>query len=1035
MRKILQLILLCIIIYFNYVWSITNGKLSGFIKDAQTGEPLVGAIIKIEGTQLGAYTDEEGFYFILNIPPDDYNVTAIFLGYASVTKTNVRIKMGQTTRLNFDLYPEVIKGEKVVVVAEKPYVELDLTASKQTLRGNEINSHWGITLSEALSDLPGVNINGGIRGGYGLNELYQIDGMEMRDIGSNTNFSTLNMTTIQEVELLTGGYNAEYGRANGAIVNIVTKSASDRIHGILQYRFRPPGKYHWGKNIYGEDTFQRTIMTTPEFWDPNSEWKTEWMDEPHAGYSGDVEPFVSMTPEERAEWWKNFVNDCEFNYQMDYAKRMEWETEATVYGPITPQLGFLLSGRFKNGVPIYPSALKYNPEKTLQLSLNYKPNNNTKIELNGVYTAFANSDKTKTNFTSTEDTHHYGSDYPFVRNPYSKFAYWLWGFYSSSNYQMRPPEYASFYSLQGKLIHVFSPKTFLEVAIQYSKMDYESHFRKVMKAAFYSDLGVGNVPEKYPVSNLPKWDVSYKWAYPGDIWMNNIKTRNTAIKWDLTSQVTKIHQIKLGGLFAYQMFDKVLHDHQGNAKRLHGHLTDLSETTSHPYEGAFYIQDKMEFEGLVINAGIRLDFYNANKTVSANFFDPLMISDSTIGHVGPIGHISFDPNGKGEGYVKTKTQWALAPRIGISHPITERSVFHFMFGKFYQRPAWQKIAGPPVVRAELPPPGEGTSDLKLDPDSALVYYNFYTHHTPNPALTWEKMTQWEAGIRHSVSNKIELETTLYYRHAYDLTSKGLKQGPNSLNISKAGGSLVVEVHGDPRVPDGRSYGKYIGFFETFVNGAWSTVRGIESTLRFNSRFFNSTLTYTLSFLTVGEYHYDEVYKYFPEYNTVRGPDNDDSGRNGTDDDTWQPHNSAYIKFNIYTPKNFGPSIFGIYPFSNWRINITTSWVQGERFTYYPSDVPLGERVPNNKRWKDRWNTNMSLMYRINLNKNMKIKLFAQIKNLFNQKHLRLPSGEENKRRYFEEGKLPEQSLTREPLEWLWYMNTPRQIYYGIAFEW
>jgi len=91
------------------------------------------------------------------------------------------------------------------------------------------------------------------------------------------------------------------------------------------------------------------------------------------------------------------------------------------------------------------------------------------------------------------------------------------------------------------------------------------------------------------------------------------------------------------------------------------------------------------------------------------------------------------------------------------------------------------------------------------------------------------------------------------------------------------------------------------------------------------------------------------------------------------------------------------------------------------------------RVPNNRRWKDRWNTNMSIVYRLPLYGGYTARFSAQITNLFNQKHLRLPGGED-RQRYFEEGLLPEHSLTREPMEWLWYYNRPREMYFGIGLE-
>ncbi|MBD3290168.1 TonB-dependent receptor plug domain-containing protein, partial [candidate division KSB1 bacterium] len=1021
--------------------------IAGTVQDAKSGEALPGANVFIDNTSLGAATGLDGNYFILNVPPGNYSLKVTMIGYKSTMVKNIQVKIDQTTPVDISLIPTHIEGEEVVVVAERPAVEIDLTASKQTMSTEDIDRSWGTELEEVISDLPGVNINGGIRGGFGLHEAYRVDGMDMRDVGSNTNFKTVNLSTIQEVEVLTGGFNAEYGQANGAIMNIVTKSASDRIHAIYNYRMRPAGKYHWGKYIYGADTFQRTVMCTPEFWDPNSTWQSQWMDEAMPGYGGDIEPFVNWTPEQRAEWWKNFVNDEDFHAQMNYAERMEWETELTVYGPLTKKLGFMLSGRYREGVPRYPSALKYNPDMTFQGALNYQLSTNTKFEVSGVYTKFKNSGASKTNFASTEDTYHDNSPFPFVTSPYDRYTYWMYGASSSSQWNIRAPEYSEFFSLQGKITHTFSPRTFMQVAVQHSRMDYRMDYRDVMKTAFYPDSELPFVPAEYPYSGLPIQSsiASYKWAFPGDVWSNRVRTNNTTIKYDLTSQIMIHHQIKTGVLFSYQKFDKVLHDHQNLevGKEPDIHVTDLGPSTSHPYEGAFYIQDKMEFEGMVINAGVRVDFFDANKTVAANFFDPLMISDRADDNPGLIGRISFNPDGSGDAYKETPTRWAVSPRFGISHPISENTVLHFMYGEFYQRPPWQKIAGPILVETNAPLPEEGgNSELNLNPDSVLVNYNFYTHYNPNPALEFEKMTQYEVGVKQNIADMFNLDVTMYYRDAHNLTSRGISRGSNAFNNTRIASMsrsryVVARLYGDPSGSDDRILGKSIGLFETYVNGAWAQVRGIEATFGTKFRYINLRANYTLSFLTSGVYHVYHAFQYYPDKNTFSGADNNDNGTNGVDDDAWNPHNSAFLKLSLMTPKNFGPVILSFYPFENLTLHTSTTWAQGSRFTYYAPGTPDRLRVPNNRRWKDRWNTNMNITKEIELSQSITFNLSVQVKNLFNQKHLRLPgsSDRSNDRiRYFEEGKLPVHDITLEPLEWNWYYNRPREIYVGMGLE-
>ncbi len=1013
----------------------TTGKIAGTITDKSSGEPLAGVNVMIKGTTLGAATDLEGFFYIINVSPGVHTIEIQMIGYKTTTVTEVRVKIDQTSPLDFTIEPAVLEGEEISIVATRPKVELDLTGSKQTMTDVEIRSSAGLDVEQVIEDLPGVNINGGIRGGFGLDVAYVLDGMDMRDIGSNTNFTTVNLTTIQELELVSGGWNAEYGQANGAFVNMVSKSAMDRIRGVVSIKIRPAGQYHWGGNIYDSNDIFHTVMTTPEFWDPDATWQTPWMDEPLTGYNGGKEPFISMTPEERARWWSNFINDKNLHPQIDYTQQMQWEKELTLYGPIFDKLAFMFSARYREGVPNYPSALKYNPDMTFQGNLTYRFTPNTKFELNGIYTNFTNTGAPRSNWGSTEDSNHNEQVFPYVGSPYHIYKYWLYGALSGSRANIRPPEKANLLNLQAKLTHVFSHRSFLEVALQHGSTEFKLDYLDILQSERYGPDGERVSPDP---PEIPNTFETWKWDRPGDIWRKWIWSTNSTLKADFTSQISLDHQIKTGLLFSLQSYEKVLHDYQSSGDILWAQVTDLAETKTNPYEGAFYIQDKMEFEGMVINAGIRLDFYNANKNVSADIFDPLMIGDSAVGHVGSIGHISWDANGSGPGYHKTPTQVAFSPRLGLSHPISESTVLHFMIGKFNQRPPWNKIVGPAVARTL--PPDDIDSDWDMHPDSQLVVYKYYTDYTGNPALTWEKMTQYEIGLKQNIANDFLLDLTLFYRDAYDLTSMGIKQGGYTLNVTdqiqKSGGDVQTRLYGDPNNPTNLIPGQGIGYFRVPVNGGWANVRGLEATIQSRFRFINFRLSYIMSILSTGQHNYGHIAKEFDgeklredEYN---GADNGDNGHNGEDDDTWNPHNTAKLQIFINSPRDFGPSFGNFYILGDWTINTTTTWAAGRRFTYHaPDDVSI---EPNNMIWKGRWNTNLSIIKAVSMFEPLLVKFSLQVRNLFNDKHLMLPDGEDAQLEYFESGILPYHNTTREPMVWNWYRNRPREVYLGMVFE-
>ncbi|MGV8106788.1 MAG: carboxypeptidase-like regulatory domain-containing protein, partial [Nitrososphaerota archaeon] len=122
-KKALALsISILILLMGSLVYAGTTGKIAGKIADKITGEALIGANILIVGTTLGAASDIDGNYFILNIPPGEYEVRASVIGYSPFTIQKVRVSVDQTTRIDFELNPESIELGEILVTAEKSLV-------------------------------------------------------------------------------------------------------------------------------------------------------------------------------------------------------------------------------------------------------------------------------------------------------------------------------------------------------------------------------------------------------------------------------------------------------------------------------------------------------------------------------------------------------------------------------------------------------------------------------------------------------------------------------------------------------------------------------------------------------------------------------------------------------------------------------------------------------------------------------------------------------------------------------------------------
>jgi outer membrane receptor protein involved in Fe transport len=235
MKKIFSIVLL----FSFYLFAGTTGKLAGVIKDADNGEPLVGANVLIEGTSFGAATNANGEYVILNIPPGRYNVRISFIGYETVLMQNVAIIVDQTTNLSVNLKPQTVQVGEVIVTAKTPLIQKDLTSSISVISRDEIEALPVTSFTELLSLQAGVVGSGSnlhVRGGRANEIAYMIDGMLVVDPLLGGLATQVNNDAIQEMSLLSGTFNAEYGNALSGVVNIVTRDGSDKLSGKFEYR-------------------------------------------------------------------------------------------------------------------------------------------------------------------------------------------------------------------------------------------------------------------------------------------------------------------------------------------------------------------------------------------------------------------------------------------------------------------------------------------------------------------------------------------------------------------------------------------------------------------------------------------------------------------------------------------------------------------------------------------------------------------------------------------------------------------------------
>ena len=233
-----------------------TGKIAGVITAEATNEPLANVTVTLVGTSSTATTNDAGYYVMTNIPPGDYNVKAELTDYGPETIEGAKVLAGLTTTLNFALKTsEVVTLEGITVTAVKPLIKRDVTQTTRIIESEDIEAMPRDTVNGILQTLPGVavlNSTGSthVRGGRSTEVRYLIDGIPINDpIGRSLGLS-IGTNSLEQVEVITGGFNAEHGDAQSGIVNLITKAGTNKFSGRVRYRV---GQWmdHHGDPLYG----------------------------------------------------------------------------------------------------------------------------------------------------------------------------------------------------------------------------------------------------------------------------------------------------------------------------------------------------------------------------------------------------------------------------------------------------------------------------------------------------------------------------------------------------------------------------------------------------------------------------------------------------------------------------------------------------------------------------------------------------------------------------------------------------------------
>ena len=635
----------------------SNGKLTGTITQKSDNAPAVGVNIMIADTYLGAASAQDGRFVILNIPPGTYSVRVDAIGFAPVVLQNVRITTSQTTEINIKLDESVVEGQEVTVVAERPLIQKDLTASQRVTTAKEIADMPVESFLGVLSTHAGVNKSADgalhVRGGRSNEVGYYIGGVSMSNpFFTNSLAVGLSNKALEEMKLVSGAFNAEYGNAMSGVVNVKVKDGGKKYQGSLSY-------YAGDYNSNAEDIFPNisnqsfTANTTLD----------AFVSGPVIPGLGDKLTFNISVRRNQSEGYLNGIREHSPGDFAYFPPSGNWYIQMTGdsnYVPMNPsesnnflsKFTWRLSPRIKISTQSimsqsqsksYSHAYKYNPEG---IATGYTQNNNHSLQIN----------------------------------------------------------------------HSLSPKSFYEGNVFFSDTDYKNYL--------YADT----LDQRYVNTDYINTEPTSATFLFGGTQMGHTYRNSKSVggKFDFTSQISSNHEIKTG--FSFRNDNLVERNLTVLFDQNFDEPTVLSENKS-PYhifydkdavQYSAYIQDKMEYSSMIMNAGIRYDVFVPNDSTIANLLYP-------------------EADQK-----EAKTKTMVSPRVGVSLPITEKGIFHFSYGHFYQMPTLRNLYRESYFGAGLAPT------------------------VGNPDLKPEKTVLYEFGFQQQFGNLIGMDFNVFYKDIREL---------------------------------------------------------------------------------------------------------------------------------------------------------------------------------------------------------------------------------------------------------------------------
>ena len=795
MRKLSKLAALFVIV--SLAWGQTSGKLRGTVASSD-GTALAGANVIVDGSGMGAATDADGGYTILNVPAGKYSVTASYIGYKSTTESNVSVKVDLTTPLDFALETSAVEGEAVTIVGKKRLVEQSATNSVRSVDAEEIQNAASRSVTGMLDMQAGVTITNGqlhIRGSRAEEVAYTLDGAQITDVINTGRDISAIPEALAEISVEAGGYGAHVGGANSGVVRQTLRTGGNEFGGNVRYE----------NGDYGLTDITATL----------------------GGPAGPIKFFAAVRSKHVDDHSPTYYTDFSINDGEALVSKVAGQTEdgeeipivfesggkngvqhraqdiMQVNGTVTMDLGPInmrLSGVLdnntyeSNSLPIYymfvdgddgygPSRLPKSERSLTMLNVraNYFLNPNFLISagvstMNRDYVGYddgmgkpgdigdalgyadsasvaaAGIDASwwaggNTNFSTPGETYISPADY-YVGNAF--------GF-------KRPGDVTTGWSMNNRKTNGF------DAGITYQMGDHE------IRAGF----------------DMKNYE--YRRYYLGTGALYNINKAIADGKYTLADATGGSNADVTADLSNYNRGGQIGYDDYGNE------INEGLDGPRQPSTTSLYVNDKYEAGDIVVSAGVRMDNFNMDDWKMKDPANP-----------------GWDETNQGvheSEFVDSDAKTSIQPRLGLAFPVTDEIVFHLQYGKFSQMP-------------ELDLPYASTRYMHL------VWGG--QNYTPDPMgfdLDPVETTQYEVGMSYQFLPDAAIDVTAFAKNTTGQVVIGRNTDVDIDNTYGAAFNSPYYMNGDFTTVNGFEFTlrtRRINRLMAFSSYTWSDARGINS---------------------------------------------------------------------------------------------------------------------------------------------------------------------------------------------------------------